>query len=323
MCVISETHLGKQALASFKAAFKPETHANQLRQAEYYLKFAVSYDTDPLCPSVAEACLFNQYLANSLASSTSCKNYLSGARRWIELRGGRIASLSSVEAKAVAKGAANLNQHVPSPSPPISPMDLKIICDFLDKSPQGLPIKAALLIGFFGFLRASNIVSPTAAEWGGPHTLLRADIITLQAGLALVLRSTKTRSINDSPTVLAIPMIPASPICPTRAWLDYKLAMPAHPTAPAFLMPDGTPLTTAPIVEAMREALHQAGAPHAAKVSMHSLRRGGSRSALLGGADREDIAQHGTWSSAAGLRAYIPPQSSIKVGEAMASLFAS
>ena len=102
--------------------------------------------------------MFLQYLANSLTSPASRRNYKSGAKWWIQLRGGDISAFTSVEAKAVEKGAANLSTHVTSPAPPLFPPDIKVICEYLDRQDDGLVVKSTLLIGFFGVLRASNLL---------------------------------------------------------------------------------------------------------------------------------------------------------------------
>lgn len=292
-----------------------------MRQAEYYLRFGIHYGIDLLFPSAGEVCLFIQFLANSLTAPATWKNYKSGAKWWIETRGGDISAFSTLEARAVEKGAANLSTHMPNPAPPIFPPDLKVICDYLDTKPETLPIKAAMLLAFFGFLRASNVLSPTATPWSGPHTLARADVITHPAGLALVLRSTKTRGPNSPPAVLSIPVLPGSNMCPTKAWTDYTALVPGFLTEPAFKDIHGTPLTPALIVKEMRAALHEAGRHYAASVSMHSLRRGGAQSAQAGGAQTLDIADHGTWTSNSGLKAYLPTESSTRVSHALASLF--
>lgn len=232
--------------------------------------------------------------------------------------GGDPTAFQSTEAKAVAKGAERLAK-TPTPAPPLTIGDLRIISHALQYEPEGLPIRAALLIGFYGFLRASNILSPSASTWGGPHTLTRADVIDHGQGLVLVVRSTKTRSTTNSPTVLSLPIVSDPLLCPTTAWRNYVAVHPAPLHYPAFRSTNGQPLTAAPIVAAMRRALAAANNPHAPTVSMHSMRRGGAQAAQAAGCSREDIAAHGTWASESGLAAYIPPDSSSRVANALAT----
>lgn len=79
------------------------------------------------------------------------------------------------------------------------------------------------------------------------------------------------------------------------------------PVGPAFMLDDSTPLTPGPVVTVMRAALHKAGVRFPSRVSFHSLRRGGAQTAAKNGATKQEIMQHGTWKSPAGVEAYLKP----------------
>ena len=192
----------------------------------------------------------------------------------------------------------------------------------MDNLQDGPTYKAALTMGYFGFLRASNLLCPIASTWGGPHTLKRSDVLIHPSGILILLRSTKTLVPDVSPRVVALPRIHSSPACPTQAWKDYITAVPAALDKPAFLLKDGSPLTPSRLVQVLRMTLIVLGCPYAQAVSSHSLRRGGAQAAQASGAAREDIKYHGTWRSEGALKAYIPHQSSSRVAMSMARLFA-
>lgn len=286
------------------------------------MTFAVHYGVDILHPTLLDACLFQQYLANSLKSKVSRKCYTSGASIWIQERGGDSSALYSTEAKTVAKGAFRLAPHLPDPAPALTPYDLIQICTYLGQAYSALPVKAAVTIGFFSFLRASNLLSPTALTWTGPHTLTRQDIVSGPEGLSVVIRSSKTILPGTKPTVLLLPRIPQSPACPSSAWDAYQAAYPGTPDTPAFIIHDGTALTPPQLVTVIKAALLKLGCPYALKIRSHSLRRGGAQAAQMAGCDRAHIATHGTWSSETGLKAYVPSKSSQQVATKLATLFA-
>ena len=171
MNVFSDSPLGLQTLASFNASLTEASRVNAIRQATYYLTFVIYYEVDPLFPSIPEAAMFHQFLANSLTSPASSRNYTSGAKIWIEARGGDISGLIAFEAISVAKGAVNLNPHITLPAPALTPQDLVRVCQYFEGVVQAVSIKAALCVGFFAFLRASNLLTPAAALWLGPHTM--------------------------------------------------------------------------------------------------------------------------------------------------------
>ena len=276
---------------------------------------------DVLSPSIPDAATYHQYLANSLSAPGSRRNYLCGARKWILARGGNDSAFNSSEAHDVYKGALTTRPHTPTPAPALTTRDLLLVSQYLDLIPYAAPIKAALTMGFFSFLRASNLLSPTISLWSGPHTLTRGDIVPHATGLTVVIRSSKTIALMSPPVPLSLPLIPGSPACPTTAWLNYVALLPALPSSPAFMLFNGKPLTPGVFNTVIREALVDLGCPYAAQFSGHSLRRGGSQAAISGGADKLDVTKHGTWSSPAGMRPYLPSSQSSRVASTMATLF--
>ena len=261
-------------------------------------------------------------MAISLTSPASRSNYTSGAKLWIEERGGDASALRAFQPNAVAKGAANLKPHKASPAPALTPADLVRVCRHLARSEDGPPpLVAALSMGFFAFLRASNLLCPSTTLWAGPHTLSRGDIRTANSGLLVLISSSKTIGPGSEPAVLSLPRIPGSPACPTQAWENYTRLYPASPLFPAFTLKDGTPLTPGHLTAQVRSALGVLGCPYAATFSSHSLRRGGSQAAVRAGCPREDVATHGTWKSPAGMSAYVPSLSSERVAASLATLF--
>lgn len=316
------TPLGDQAIASYNAAITQSTQNNRLTHATTYLTFAVHYGLDILHPTLLDGCLFQQYLANTLKSKISRKCYTSGATIWIQERGGDPSPLVSLEAKTVAKGAYRLAPHIPNPAPALTPSDLIEVCKYLDQAPSGLPVKAAITIGFFAFLRASNLLSPTALLWTGPHTLTRGDIVSNIDGLWVIIRSSKTILPGTPPTVIELPRIPGSPACPAAAWDAYQDMYPGPLHGPAFLTFDGHPLTPTQMVVVLQSVLSKLGCPYASSIRSHSLRRGGAQAAQMAQCSTDEIAHQGTWKSVSGLRAYVPSQTSHVVATKLATLFA-
>ena len=267
--------------------------------------------------------MFQQFLANSLTSPVSRQNYTSGAKKWIEARGGDTSGLRAFEAASVAKGAINLKPHHTTPAPALTPQDLVRVCQYLTGVHEAVPIKAALCVGFFSFLRASNLLSPTATLWLGPHTLTRGDITSTPSGLTVVIRSSKTIHLGTKPAVLSLPRIPNSPACPAGAWDSYTSLIPGHPLSPAFMLKDGRSVTPTHLTDVVRLALITLKVPYGHSFSGHSLRRGGSQAASAAGTEKQDIAKHGTWSKVSGLKPYVPSLHSQRVANKLSTLFAT
>lgn len=207
--------------------------------------------------------MYTRFLANSYISPATRNNYLSGARSWIAHHCGNIASFNSPEVAAILKKCSKDSQHVPTQAPPLTPSLLRLICKFLDISPSvPLSVKPALLLAYFCFLRASNVVSPSLQTWGGPHTLRVSDIIITPQLLSVYIRSTK---MFAAPIPVVIHIRPSSDesVCPLQAWLKYITIVRPCPSGPAFLLDNGQPLTTKPVVQLMRLALASHHVPNA------------------------------------------------------------
>ena len=312
-------------IATYNAALTTGTHRNRTLQAAHYIKFCLLNDFPYLTPSIQQACIYIQHLANCMSAPATHRNYISGVRSWLSTHGGDPSTFSSPEACSMLKGAARLSTHISNKAPPLTPDDIKLICDYIDKSgPQGDVLKAATLITYFTFLRQSNTTSPDISSWGGHHTLKRADILQRPHGLTVIVRSSKTIIYPSQAVALKVHYIPGSRYCPVTAWRRYCDRVPAPNSAPAFLLTPGhTPLTAPPLVAIFREALGRAGVSYASSVTMHSLRRGGAQAAAEQGAGPDDLCDHGTWSTRSSLAAYVPKDKFNEVPSRLSAAFAS
>lgn len=182
-----------QTQQTFADALAPGTKRNRRRQAELYLKFMLSYSFNYLQPTVPDLAMYLQFLANSYISPATVRNSFSGAKSWVQFHNGVISSFLSPEHAALAKTITEKSNHNPVQALALSPADIRSICLFLDANPTfPKAFKPCILFAFLSFLRASNVLSPTLQDWGGPHTLKVRDIIDFPDKLLLLIRSTKT-----------------------------------------------------------------------------------------------------------------------------------
>lgn len=252
--------------------------------------------------------MYVKYLANTHRAPNTVKNYISGARHWVNFHRGSDLSFVSPEVAALVKSTVDNSQHVPTRAYPLSPLDILTICNYFDACPgTPLAIKPAILIGYICFLRSSNILSPSVVSWGGPHTLHVADISLFSTPvpcLNISIRSTKTRKATK-PFVLNVFAAPDPCVCPVRAWSTYLDLVNPWPMGPAFMIDNSTPLTPQPLVNFIRTALGASGFKHTDRVSIHSLRRGAAQAAQGAGVPVSDIKVQGTWASNSGVRPYL------------------
>lgn len=298
--------------SSYIKALAPGTLANRKKQAEDYLKFALTYQVPYLAPSTTQVCMFAQLLANKHVAPNSIKNSLSGAKTWVAEHLGNINGFLSPQLAQLVKGFKKNSTHIPSGAAALSPRHIRLICDIADTTPGIEPaIKPALLIGFSCFLRGSNLVSRTMCEWGGPHTLLARDVLITPTGLSILIRSTKTRPVS-SPVSFELPSSADPAYCPVAAWSSYKASVNPWALGPAFVLRDGRPLTARQVTGIMRLALSNELDVSPAQVSLHSLRRGATHTALETGVSLETVMTRGTWRSSSGVQPYLPRSYSVQ-----------
>lgn len=267
----------------------------------------VTYSFPYFSPSINQLAMYSHFLANTFPAPATIRNYISGACTWVQLHGGNITSFLAPEMATMTKAIKEKSSHVVAPAPPLTPGHIKIICNFIASHPGSLiTIKAALLLAYTTFLQASNVVSPSLNQWGGPHTLRAGDVCQAAGGLRVIVRSTKTRSRSAPHAALILPA--EDPLlCPVRAWYRYKAVVNPCPLGPAFMVSPSKPLTANMVVAVIRTALAWGGIKDPGAFSFHSLRRGAAQAAAFAGASEEDVMQHGMWSSREGLRPYLQP----------------
>lgn len=149
-----------QMRKTFSRALAPGTIKNRNTQAALYIKFMMTYGFDYIAPSISELSMYSQFLANSYSSPATIKNHLSGAKSWVNLHGGSPAPFLSQELGMMCKAITEKSHHVPAPAAPLSPHDIRIICEYID-SRQDLPpaIKSSILIAYATFLSLERSVT--------------------------------------------------------------------------------------------------------------------------------------------------------------------
>ena len=307
-----------QMQASYSAAFAPGTHQNRTRQTRAYLTYMVAHNRPVYNPTDLDILLYTQFLANSLKSPATVRNYISGAKTFLQQQGTSVAPFMSPFLLNLFKGITRLSTHTPIPAPVIDLPRLKCMCDVLTAMDhEADTARTAILLGFTTLLRQSNLLPATVS--GQEHCIRRRDCVVEDDTLWVTINSTKT--IFDPAKRVIIP-VAASPskYCPVAAWLRYTLRVPLDPDAPALMLSPVVPLTPQKLNAYMRTTLAMLALPEASKVTVHSLRRSGAQAAAANGASREHLMIHGTWASSA-INSYVPQRLYTEVPQIMSLMF--
>ena len=203
-----------------------------------------------------------------------------------------------------------MKRHVPRRAMPFYTEDIRAALQALDRdSVTGKRDAAALLVGFAGALRVSEIVG-----------LDVGDVEFVPEGMVLTIRWSKTDHFGEG-HVIGIPAGEHSGTCPVAAVADWLAA--AGFTEGALLRgvrQNGTPykgrrLTRQTVSRLTKEAAVAAGLDPAL-YSSHSLRAGHVTQANLNGASDHVIADQTRHAQLAMLRVYRRPRSHFKENSA-------
>ena len=283
-------------------AFRPGTTANHKRFFTSYLEFCIKYNLRDVNPSVDTVCMYAEYLANRFSSPLSVRNYIGGVRLLHRYLNVVADSLSSFELDLMLRALDLTMLHIPTQKSPVTErMLLQLCCLCDDLGLFGDILKFAFLLGFFGFLRASNIAPPYARAFDPTRHTCRGDVIFQPPGLVVILKWTKTSRCYAKPYAIPLPTIPDSPLCPVQAYRNMLSRVPTHSAGqPLLVKPSSSDnykvVTSCQLRRGFTALVECLGYP-TGSYSLHSLRRGGATAAYNANVDYINIKRHGTWRS--------------------------
>jgi hypothetical protein len=160
---------------------------------------------------------------------------------------------------------------------------------------DGLNLRAAICVGFAGFLRSGEFTWDLWDPETSPRRLLAHQHILLHVDSAVItLPSSKTDPFAHGTTIYLAGR-PGSPLCPVSALRALTHEHPAPPNAPVFSRLMGA-FSKPYFIGKLREYLLRAGFATSG-YSGHSLRKGAAVSAARKGMSKEDIKRLGRWRS--------------------------
>lgn len=258
------------------------------------------YGLRDIQPTAQTICAYAEFLARTFKSPTSIRNYISGVRLLHKYVGVDSPTLYCFELDLILRSMDLTFCHAPKQKLPVTVQMLKQLCSACTSlGAFGKVLKCAILFGFYGFLRQSNLAPRSIAAFDPRRNTCRGDVIPHPPGLALLVKWTKTRQTGRVCQTLPLPSVPGHMTCPVSAFQEMTRATPTpSPNAPLLIVP-GTvaePVTIGQLNSAFSQVLQCLGYP-TDSYSLHSLRRGGCSACYKAGVDFIRIKRHGTWTS--------------------------
>ena len=266
-----------------------------------YYEFCQQYNLRPLSPEVSTLCYYITWLTKQFSSAQSIRNYVSGVSSLHKQLGRLAPALTSYPVATLLRAVDLTLRTPPRRRLPVTPQLLTSLV-LLTKTlgALGPPMKVALLLGYFGMFRVSNLAPKSAVLFDPSRHTCRGDLLLKPPGLLVLLKWSKTLQTANITPLIPVPHLPAHPLDPVQAVSDMFTASPTlYPDQPLLTYNvAGRPITVTidMLAHLLKELLTVMGvAP--GLYTFHSLRRGAASTAFHQGVDQLDIKRHGVWAS--------------------------
>lgn len=230
-------------------------------------------------------------------------NYISGVRFLHKVVGVEAPALLCFNLALTLRASRLMLRRPPHRKLPFTLSTLQQLCHMCDiLNPFGVVMKVAILFGFFGMLRQSNLAPRSQGTFDPSRHTCRGDVLFQTPGIVIIMKWAKTIQSFDQLPLIPIPAIPGAILDPCAAYKALlKLAPTRRANDPLLCLPrrNGiTVVTTTHLSHCLRIMLESLSLDPSS-YSLHSLRRSGATAAYAAGVDGLAIQRHGTWSSPA------------------------
>lgn len=306
-------------------AYAESTARSRRRAVLAFVRFC-AFTQLPFFPAPTDTlCRYVAYLSHHRVKASSISSYMSHIGTFHKLKGYEDPTKNFALSTTV-RGVARTYGSPTNSKSPLTPVELKRIRATLDwTSSLHRTFWAVLVVGFWSYLRSSNLVQKTKGNFDNLRHVSPDNMSLTEEGILISLQRTKTIQFNER--ALHIPLVPMSGnfLCPLQALRDMWELCPAQCGTSLFTSrsPSGSfsplvhshlnkreysfrDLVTQPLSNpalVIKRHCTLAGLP-AKSFSGHSLRKGGATCALLAGVSETMVKLQGDWVSDA-YRRYI------------------
>ena len=265
-----------------------------------FLRFCIMHDLPAVPASISTVTRYAAYLARSKCYS-SVNQYLNTVRI-IHLEFGLPNPLQdNWTIQSVLKGIKRGKGTTSISKSPVLPSHLLLMHRKLNLNTlNDKLIWAALLCGFFGMLRVSNVC--------GQYAVLRKDLRLTGQGFVLSIHRSKTIQHGERTHQMVLPFMKGHVLCPVTAILNFMTSASAPINAPlfSFLNQQGSLTCLTPAKLRSRLKYLCDACPGLDYCSTHSLRKGMATWLLMCKIPLATIKILGDWSSDAVLQYLLP-----------------
>lgn len=299
--------LDEHCYETMKRSYQPTTLRNLRSQALIYGRFCKFYGFEMFPASAWQLVRYARYIANTVTSYETVANYISGVRKLHRLAGYQVPDANEPNLHHIMRALKKELAHPIKQAVPVTPKLLQDIYEMVDLTKiYDIVCYTALLVGFYLFLRKSNLVPDSVSSFDPQKQLTRADIQMGKNIILVIIKWSKTIQYKEKELIL--PLLPARDIriCPVF-WVKLMFRkVNIKENHPLFSLPSASgdgfaPLTYDQLAKRYKQWIANMGIP-VANYTLHGLRKGGACHALEMGLVGEELKLLGDWASEAYMR---------------------
>ena len=323
LCVLDNqalTSLPAKASDRFHLAFRPKTYRAYDAMFRTFVAFCIVTKCVLVNINTKVILSFLECLVRSSCSASMVTNYVSAIRASLVMYDLPYHVVDHPKVKYFLKSLRINRPVVVTPHNIITIsrlIDISLACDLVT-FPQ--VFRAAFLLGFFAFLRLSNLVPHAVGEFDFTRHLTGDDIFFTRKYVKVMIKWSKTIQTRDRVQCLTLPRLAISNICPYTALKKLFRLYPMSGTSSLLQIQNSLgsqPLTDSRVRKTLKQIIHLGLRPNF--FTFHDFRRSGATFAYQSHIPIQEIKRHGTWSSDC-VWGYI--QSDLSSGESLADALA-
>jgi hypothetical protein len=181
---------------------------------------------------VATLLAFIQFLVDNNYNVATIKNYISSCKsKYKQLQ----LPIVAFQSELIAFSFRSLEINVPSQykvKPTLTFQQVYDLIYVMASHPLFLLYKMAVLMGFIGMLRVSNVALVSIKQFQFSKHLTRGDLQIFEQGIKVQLRWSKTMQNYRQGAEVVLPYIKTSNICPVATLLALNQQFPVQPNQP-------------------------------------------------------------------------------------------
>ena len=291
--------LSSKAAHRLHLAFRPKTRAAYSSMFRTFVAFCIFTKACIINVNVKVVLAFLECLVVNSCSYCMVANYVSAIKANCVLYGLPFQVLDHPQVKYFLK-ALKINRPLKVKSNNVITIPWLIeISKACEGFTCGLIYRAALLLGFFAFLRLSNLAPHSLAGFDPTRHLTGEDVFFTKKHAKVLIKWSKTIQTRDKVQCLTLPKLKNKIICPYRALKAIFKAYPMSSDLSLLQLPSQqglNPMTDSRVRKFFKRINIALDLP-SNYFTFHDLRRSGATFAFNSHVPIQDIKRHGTWSS--------------------------